>query len=1214
MIQTIRIFSTNGSDTLGEGLLKEIQNTVHNTSIRHIQTTKIYRLEGVTEKQARLFSEKVLCEAINQRFTLNKKEKNGASHVVEIGYKPGVMNPEVASVIKTASDMGIQLTAADTSREYSFYGDVTSDQIVTILQKLHLVNKTVEQIIDQEPDTLAITGRTGTITTIPLRTMSDNELMNLSKNALFLNLEEMKVIQKYFKKIKRDPTDCELETLAQTWSEHCVHKTFRAKLTINGRKKQPLIKRIKATIKGHEKRIVSAFEDNSGVIDFYDGYGICGKVETHNSPSAIEPYGGAMTGSGGVFRDVLGTGQGAKVLVSTDIFCFAPPDLPADEVPPGCLPPSYLLKKVVAGVRDYGNRVGIPTNNGSIHFHKNFRAKPTVAVGAFGIIPNEKAQKQTPQPGDVVVTLGGRTGRDGIHGATFSSGEMSDQTQTVSGSAVQIGNAIEEKRMLDAIQTLRDNNLIRAITDCGAGGYSSAIGEMGKETGVTVHLEKVPLKYASLQPWEIFLSESQERMVLAVDPKHLSEVLSLCKRYNVEATVIGEFTASKRLQVLYDNQSVCDLTMDFLHDGLPQRTMTGRKKRQQEAVKKTPAPDDLSSVWQQIMRHGNVCSKEPIVRMYDHNVQGTSALHPFGGSNFDAPNDGAIIKPFLDKPYGLAVTHGLNPVLNSIDPYWGSIWALTEAVANYVSIGGDLKDAALIDNFIWPFPDEESLSDLDAAVDACTDFADQIGMPFVSGKDSLSSTYRYKDGTALKIPPVLLISVFGKIPDVTKTMSSDFKRAGSTIVLVGNPDYLALGGSTYTDILNAGGVVPQVDLQSLPAVLHTVTRGIRNGAILACHDVSEGGMAAALSEMCFGGEVGAAIDLSRIRNAKLATTKTASHEILFNETTGIFLVEVATPEDAELLFHNVPHAIIGQTTKSPLITVTDNSTELLTIATATLKKAWQSPMEEIFGSAPKPKICILRSDGTNCDEELYYAFEKAGAACDMVHVNELRNGEKNLQDFQLLALPGGFSYGDDIASGKVLAVELMSFFKDQLQQFVDNGGVVLGVCNGFQTLVRTGLLPFVDIGNMQVTLTHNDSGHFECRWVKIKAEESACAFLNALSGSIMDVAVNHGEGNFYAPPAVLEAIERQNLVLFRYVDRDGTPTQRYPDNPNGSQHAIAGICDPTGKIIGLMPHPEKFVDVTQHPNWRREQFDKPHGLAFFERIVSALQKDYLTKK
>ena len=946
MIFEVRVTSKNQKDPKGESLLAEIKKTLNIHSINKIQTAKVYRLENIKKDEVKNFAAIALYEDIDQKATFNKPIFPKSARVIEVAYKPGVMNPEVASILKVANDLGIKLDACDSSWEYAFFGKTSKNHIDQIIKRL-LVNETVETVIKKPPRTLVISGIPQKVKIIPIRRLNDQKLMDLSRDKLFLNLEEMKVIQNYFTKIKRDPTDCELETLALTWSEHCGHKTFRAKLTIDGKQKDSFISRIKKTARNNQKLIVSAFDDNSGVIDFYEGWAISGKVETHNSPSAIEPYGGAMTGSGGVFRDILGTGQGAKPVVSTDIFCFAPWDLPSKDIPPGCLPPEYLLRKVIYGVRDYGNRVGIPTNNGSVHFHPDFRAKPTVAVGSFGLIEKSKAKKGEPKSGNLILTLGGSTGRDGIHGATFASGEMTDRTINVSGSAVQIGNAIEEKRLIDAILELKENNLISAITDCGAGGYASAIGEITKETGAEVYLDKVPLKYTNLAPWEIFLSESQERMVIAVDPKNLKKVQKICAIYNVPNDTIGKFTSDKKLIIYYRKQVVCNLSMDFLHNGLPQRHMIGKSatRGQRSEIRSKEQNMDLVKTWQKIMAHGNVCSKEPIVRMYDHNVQGTAALHPFSGQNFDGPNDGAIVSPILGKPYGLVVTHGLNPQLNKIDPYWGSIWAIVEAAANYISVGGNLKDAALVDNFIWPFPDEESLADLDKSVDACCNMANLLKMPFVSGKDSLSSTYRYPNGQLLKIPPVLLISVFGRIPDVSKTASSDFKTTGSTIVLVGKPDFKNLGGSAYFDITKVkGGDVPKPNLLSLTKVFSSITSGIKSSLILSCHDISEGGMAAALAEMCFGGSCGAEINLSVI----LSETKNLINQdfILFSETPGTFLVEVENVKVAKKLFAKIPHVILGKTVKSNEIII--NGSKTIKADIANLKKSWQKPMMEVF--------------------------------------------------------------------------------------------------------------------------------------------------------------------------------------------------------------------------------------------------------------------------
>ncbi|MDO8639520.1 MAG: AIR synthase-related protein [bacterium] len=967
MIQTIRVTATNEKkDLLGLSLLSEIHSSLNINSVKKIKTSKVYRLEGITKIQAKKIAEKLFCESINQKYSINKNIANGQSRILEIAYKPGVMNPQVSSIIKSAKDLGINLLAADSSIQYSFYGKLTKEKAVQIISKLKLFNPLIEHIVEKEPQTLVIKGKAGKTEIILICTMSDEELMILSKDRLFLNLEEMKVIQSYFIKIKRDPTDCEVETLAQTWSEHSGHKTFKAKLIVDGKEKKPLIERIKKEALKHKKHIVSAFVDNSGVMDFYEGFAICGKAETHNSPSAIEPYGGAMTGSGGVFRDIVATGKGAKTIVSTDIFCLGPYDLPSTSLPPGCLPPDYILKRVIAAVRDYGNRMGIPTNNGSLHFHKDFRAKPTVLVGAYGILPKKIAKIGRPKKGDFIVSIGGRIGRDGIHGATFSSGEMTERTISVNAQAVQIGNAIEEKRMFDAILEARDQNLIRAIQDSGGGGLSSAVGEIGQQTGVTVHLENERLKYQGLSPWEIWLSESQERMILAIPKNKLKVFIDVCKKYNVETTVLGKFDGSKKLNVYYKKEKVCDLDMKFLHHGLPQRTMIAQKPNRHSSKRsasridsgqaRMTAPstqEEWVAVLKKILSHGNVCSKEAIGRLYDHSVQGTNALQPFSGEKLDGPNDAVVIRPLLNKPYGMIVSHGLNPVLNNIDPYWGSIWAGVEAISNYVAVGGNYKDASLINNYIWPFPDEESLWSLDKSVDAVCDFMKALKIPVISGKDSLSSTYRGADGTVIKIPPVLCISVFGKIKDVSKTISSDFKKPDSIIVIVGKMDYEAMGGSVYLDNchpeLVSGSTVPHVDLKILSKVLTSIYNAIQTGNVLSCHDISEGGLITAIFEMCVGGNVGADIHLGWWRGNDLDSSEVKRPDyFLFNETSGCFVVEVENEKLAKQIFKGIPYKIIGETKKETSIIVKNNRKTLFESSIEPLKNTWKKPMSEIF--------------------------------------------------------------------------------------------------------------------------------------------------------------------------------------------------------------------------------------------------------------------------
>ena len=959
-IQEIRVTS-KGEDTKGKGVFNDIQRTIGIPDLTDVKTARVYRLEGTTAQDAQRLAETLFCEHIDQTYTLNKPifpkrgilrsittlggfldRKTDVPRVVDVAYKPGVMNPEAESIMRASKALGVNLKAADSSTEYGFYGKKNTKKKVNGIVDRLLVNKTVQRVVYKKPETLIISGEVGLVTTVPIRDASAEQLMDLSRDKLFLDGTEMAVIQAHFILLGRDPTDCELEIIAARWSEHCGHKTFRAKVLVDGVEKPPLFTRITETAKKYfGDEVISAFEDNSGVARFYEGQAICGKVETHNSPSAIEPYGGAMTGSGGVFRDIMGTGEGAKVIISTDMFCFAPPDLDPLKLPEGTLSPDYIQRNVVRGVGDYGNRMGIPTNNGSVHYHEDFRAKPTIIVGAYGILPEGKAQKGKPQLNDLVVVIGGRTGRDGIHGATFSSGEMSERTISVNSSAVQIGNAIEEKRMGDTILEARDMGLIRAITDCGAAGFSSAIGEMGEDIGVTVDLSKAPLKYPGLSPWEIFLSESQERMVLAVDPQKIEEFLKVCSRYNVEASVLGNFDGSNKLTVKYEDQIVADLDYDFLKHGLPQRTMKAHWEKPHSDERVPDMPTDWNETLKRVMSHGNVCSKEPIVRLYDHTVQGTNALPPFSGVNFDGPNDAAVIRPILDKPYGVVTSHGMNPILNRIDPYWGSVWAVVEGMANYVAVGGDPEAAMLINNYIWPFPDEDSMGSLDKSVDAVVDSMNVLKRPVISGKDSLSSTYRGKDGAVIKIPPVLCISVFGKIPDVKQTVSSDIKKPGeSTLVLVGQLDK-SMGGSTYYDINGlVGNEVPKVDLKVLPKVNKGIYEAIKTGDVFACHDISEGGVIGAVSEMTFGGDCGVELDLQeQIERPDM---------LLFNETAGTFIAEVQDEEAAKRLFGNLPHLVLGRTTQEKEIITTIGGKDLFSIPTDELKQAWQEPSRRIF--------------------------------------------------------------------------------------------------------------------------------------------------------------------------------------------------------------------------------------------------------------------------
>ena len=954
-------------DVEGAGVLAEI-NDLGIDSVDEVRVMKVYKLEGLDDAEVERVTELLLVEKLWQEYEVTRSldhDIKGSQRVVEIARKPGVMDTEIESIMKAVRDMGIMnLQMAGTGKKYIFEGDLSDEELELITNKI-LMNKIVDRVITEPEVSLMIKGTRAETETISIREMDDVQLMQLSKDKLWLNLDEMHKIQDYYLQEDKDPTDVEIETLAQTWSEHCCHKTFTADLVINGKKKPTLMSRIKAaTKKVNRDWCLSVFTDNAGVIDFNEQYAICGKAETHNSPSAIEPYGGAMTGSGGVFRDIVACGLGAKVLVSTDMFCFAPPNLDSKLVPPGCLHPRRLLKEVVRGVKDYGNRMGIPTNNGSVHFHEDWRAKPTVIVGSYGIMPKKYVKKKKLRPDDVIISVGGKTGRDGIHGATFSSGSMTDRTGTVSSSAVQIGNPIEEKRMFDAILVCRDRDLLRFVQDCGGGGYSSAIGEVAEELGAVVYLDQVPLKYPGLASWEIWISESQERMILIVDPDKVMEVEQIMADYNVEATVLGKLTGDKRLRLYYEDQLEADLDVDFLHHGRPQIEKYGTYKENKATEPSLKKPKNYLRLMKSVLESWDICSKEAIVRQYDHEVQGTSVLKPFVGKFKDAPNDAVVIAPWegitkdgsdpkrRNTPWrvrtGMAVAHGMIPVYNKIDPYWGSAAAIDEAVRNLVAVGVDPDKIALLDNFIWPTPDEESLGDLDRSVDACYETAVSFKMPFVSGKDSLSSTYKASDGTVIKIPPTLCISAFAPVKDIYKTITADLKQPGNYLFVVGVTKK-ELGGSAYYGLhKELGNSVPKHDSIEALRLYKTLHKAIKQRLVVAAHDCSEGGLGVAVAEMCFG-EWGAEIALDKMPISGKDIERADFR--LFSESNSRLVVEVMKSKVSQFkqLMQKISYGQLGKVARKPNLVVRYQNKLLFDVKTQELKKSWKRPMEKVFG-------------------------------------------------------------------------------------------------------------------------------------------------------------------------------------------------------------------------------------------------------------------------
>ena len=785
---------------------------------------------------------------------------------------------------------------------------------------------------------------------IPIQNANNTELLRISQNGLLsLNLIEMQAIQSHFAGLGRDPTDVEIETLAQTWSEHCVHKTFRGVIEYIENDKQPITINgllqttiIQVTEELNKSWCVSVFEDNAGIIEFDNEHNLVFKVETHNHPSAIEPYGGAGTGIGGVIRDSLGTGLGAKPILNTNVFCFGLPDLDYNQLPKGTLHPKRVFKGVVSGVRDYGNRMGIPTANGAILFDYRYTGNPLVYCGNVGIIPADRCQKKV-ELGDAIVVIGGKTGRDGIHGATFSSLELDDSSENL-GSVVQIGNPIVEKKITDVLIQARDLNLYNCITDCGAGGLSSAIGEMGSDVGAEVYLDDVSLKYEGLAPWEIWLSEAQERMVISIPLHNLDPFLEICQAESVEATVLGKFTDTKQLQIHYDSQIVADLSMDFLHHGIPRITKQAVWKKPIHPNPNFERPKDLTEILHNILACPNVASKEWVIRQYDHEVQGGMVIKPLVGIENDGPSDACVTLPVLGSKKGVVIANGINPLFGDIDPYHMAASAIDEAIRNVISVGGRFDRVALLDNFSWGNPDKpDRLGGLVRAAQACYDIALAYGTPFISGKDSLYNEYHdTSTGDQLAIPGTLLISAISVIDDVDKAITMDAKSPGNLIYVIGKT-YDEIGGSHYTAIHNfVGNSVPIVRPETGKRIIQSLNHAIDQRLIRSCHDCSEGGIGVACAEMAFAGGFGMDLDLS---NVPRSNQTNADELILFSESNSRFIAEIS-PKNQKEFEHaliGVPFNVIGQVTEGKEFIINGMTTgeKIVDTTIDQLKASWQ---------------------------------------------------------------------------------------------------------------------------------------------------------------------------------------------------------------------------------------------------------------------------------
>ena len=939
---------------------------------------------------AEVFCDGVAQEMITGASAAEQPMPDRWDYLVEVTVKPGVTDPVAltarealrvclpdglpeSSVVQTAAQYLVSTGGASLDLEElaRFFHN-------PLIQTATCITRSEWKAGQRPPATYprVAAGHPEDVRIIELADVTDEGLAALSRQRLLaLSLAEMRAVKAYFasdavraerqeRGLPAAATDVELEMIAQTWSEHCKHKIFNATIHLREQGREETIHSLFSTfirstttrIARERKFLRSVFHDNSGVIAFDRTTLVCFKAETHNSPSALDPYGGAITGIVGVNRDIMGTGLGAKPIFNTDVLCFASPDTEKADVPAGLLHPRRVMEGVHRGIIDGGNQSGIPVAAGAFVFDDSYLGKPLVFCGTGGVLPvrirGRDACEKRVLPGDLAVMVGGRIGKDGIHGATFSSEALSESSPT---SAVQIGDPITQKKMLDMLLEARDRGLYRGLTDNGAGGLSSSLGEMaGLSGGVKIDLDACPLKYQGLAAWEILVSESQERMSLAVPPESIDALRDLARRRDVEATVVGTFTATGNVEVFAHGRLVGLLGLRFLHEGLP--VMELRAEWDGPAAPGTgPAASptgattvaDLRRTMLDLLSDINVRSREEWVRRYDHEVQGRSVIKPFCGRRRDAPTDGAVLRVREGTERGITVTHGICPRYGDHDTYDMAQCAVDEAVRAHVALGGDPFRMSALDNFCWPDPVQgpgtpDGAHKMAQLVRACRGLADAClayRLPLISGKDSMKNDARV-GGRKISIRPTLLVSLMGVIEDVGKAQTTDFKSAGDLLYVLGETRG-ELGGTIFER--HAGrtfGPCPSVKAADAWRTYGRLHRAIKAGLVRSCHDLSDAGLWAALAESCTGGCLGARVSLDAVPCAPGLARE--PERLLFCETPSRFLVSIrpGARRGWERFMRGSALGCIGEATAETAIVIEAEGRQIASVDLEDARAAW----------------------------------------------------------------------------------------------------------------------------------------------------------------------------------------------------------------------------------------------------------------------------------
>lgn len=1231
-------------------ILDNFKLSLNMKNIKDVRILNKYNISGISDEEYNLakytiFSEKTVDELYEEKFSYDSEDK-----IFSVEYLPGQYDQRADSAAQCIEILTQKQGAiVKYSKVFVIKGNITKEELEKI--KEYCINKVDSReaqlekpnsLVDVQLEVQSVEVLDGFID------LSEKELKEfLQDRNLAMTFEDLKFCREYFKnEEKRNPTITEIKVIDTYWSDHCRHTTFMTEIEdikieeglysnaiketyeeyknikgfVHAKEKATCLMDI-ATIAAKELRKKGLMEDLdvspeinacSIVVDAeIDGktekWLVMFKNETHNHPTEIEPFGGAATCVGGAIRDPL-SGR-VYVYQAMRVTGSADPRQNIEDTLEGKLPQKKITTEAAHGYSSYGNQIGLATGQVSEIYDEGYMAKRMEIGAVIGAAPMENVIRKEPKPSDIVILLGGRTGRDGIGGATGSSKKHTESSIENCGSEVQKGNAPTERKIQRLFRNKEVSTMIKRCNDFGAGGVSVAIGELTE--GLYIDLNKVPKKYEGLDGTELAISESQERMAVVISKEDRERFIKFSEEENLEATVVAEVKQEKRLKMLWKDNIIVDLDREFLNtNGVVQKTKAYINTPEKESYFQKiviGSKENIKDKWIENIKDLNVCSQKGLVEMFDSTVGAGTVIMPLGGKYQKTPQEGMAAKlPVLegDTTTATVMTYGFNPKISKWSPFHGAMYAVIESVTKAVAMGIDYKKIRLtFQEYFEKLENKEEkwgkpLAALLGALKAQREFS----IAAIGGKDSMSGTF--KD---MNVPPTLVSFAVG-VTNVNRIISSEFKEVGSVIL--------------YIKAKRNKEEIP--DFNILKENYEKVYEAIGTGNVLAASTIKFGGISEAISKMCFGNNIGAKL-------------KNLEKEELFSRDYGSIILEVNKNFDLNLL-KEIDYKIIGDTTERASIEILEEE-----ILLDQCYKEFESTLENVFVwkvekeykkdldiplykkknkkspsiKVPKPKILIPVFPGTNCEYDSKRAFEKAGGEVELVVFNNMSsdnikesidNLSSKIKQSNIIMLPGGFSAGDEPeGSGKFIATIFRNEkIKDSVMEFLKvKDGLMLGICNGFQALIKLGLVPFGEIRDIDEscpTLTYNDIGRHQSKIAYTKVVSNLSPWFNNVEvGDIHAIPISHGEGKFYAKDNVMKKLIDNGQIVTQYVDVNGNVTSDIKYNPNGSVFGVEGICSPDGRILGKMAHSERIgYGTLKNVSGNKDQKIFDAGIKYFK--------------